>query len=1196
MKIFRRALAAIVLLSIALLAATAVYLTAFLDLNDYRGELERLVKGRTGLTLEIQGDISHSFARQSELSVADVHLSAADGTIAVVDRLDLALELLPLVGLDLRISRLDAHLRELNLRRDREGRLNLAGTGPDSEHARNAPEPLRLPVDTVELRDITIEVADGAFHDAVSGNRAKIKDARLELSRLPVVADHRLVVDHPALVADYEYGGQISVAGVAINQTEVSDLNLAFDNAHGSIAINDFAARVQRTDTRGSASSLALSATGSSQIKIEFEPSGGGVEPSWRPPKSLMLGSAELQLPDLQFQAPSGQALGTKSVQLQVKNLPLVVNGSIVGQKGDLGAVHGSDGLLVSAVVGPLQAPLISASSLQATLKNANGKIALEGQAKQARATVSAGQDQAAANHTARFDLTAKGSLNVAEESQADGRSPRALTLESASVTVPELRLEHPDGTTSLSRALVLTATEVPLLVGGELPVTTAGLGTVLLGTTFKAGLTADSLDSPWAASGPINLSVDNANGRIKVAAKADKTTFAIDKASGGEHRHYEIALDVTGSADLEVGGGAGAAEATDALLDSLTLREATLQAPEIHVDQGRGEPIRGSKLRLDVNGLPLIAGGRWLGAGSDTDHVVANTTFDARLRADGIEAVGVEIKPLDVALHNAKGKIAVEAHSLKGSHGSELAFDLTGNAKLASRGGRRTAGSTFPLSNVTLEQIDLSIAQLELESAGLQAQGVKLRGGGFPVAVGGDIFGRSRRIDRILAVSTFELSASGDRAKLPDAQIEHFDLSVNNRRGQLDLDAAQLSVQMSLPATDRVGQMAASFDLSGTAKLATKPGPRQAPGFAAFESVELETGDFYSNLVRVSVPHEGEATIHGAALKASRLPLMVGSTLFDPLLQHHDSHLRDGMMLALQGKRFEYQQAKVESVAAEFTGKRGGVDLKRFKLTSLGSTIEGSGSLQLDRRPLAWSIQLEHPELAVGPLLSILDTKQQFEGTTDLDLRLSAVGLTQSEILSSLTGSVDLFGHDMTITGIDLDRALREFASTQRVGLLDVGAMAVAGPLGILVTKGNDYWTLKRGSYSSGTSKVPALSLAVNFDQGLAKLEDVAFSTTAHRVAFRGGIRLSNQSFEQFQVATVAPNGCANYREAVYGTLAKPQISKASVTVQSVVNPLLSIVTTATRTLDIQCLDPFYQGRVPAPPKQVKEFNKLLK
>ena len=130
---------------IAVIAVALAYLQ-FADLSGHRGLVERLASGALGRELRIAGDFSPDVGLTTRLVATDVTLANPPWTLepamVAVERIDLSLELLPLLFGKVRIPELTLDGARVWLESDAEGRANWRfNAGPnDDEASRRAPD------------------------------------------------------------------------------------------------------------------------------------------------------------------------------------------------------------------------------------------------------------------------------------------------------------------------------------------------------------------------------------------------------------------------------------------------------------------------------------------------------------------------------------------------------------------------------------------------------------------------------------------------------------------------------------------------------------------------------------------------------------------------------------------------------------------------------------------------------------------------------------------------------------------------------------------------------------------------------------------------------------------------------------------------------------------------------------------------
>ena len=120
-----------------------------------------------------------------------------------------------------------------------------------------------------------------------------------------------------------------------------------------------------------------------------------------------------------------------------------------------------------------------------------------------------------------------------------------------------------------------------------------------------------------------------------------------------------------------------------------------------------------------------------------------------------------------------------------------------------------------------------------------------------------------------------------------------------------------------------------------------------------------------------------------------------------------------------------------------------------------------------------------------------------------DIEGDLTMRGTHTAALARSASGQVSLRGRDLVLHGVDLDETIARFESSQSFQLVDLGAVFIAGPFGMLATQGYRFGSLAMSP--EGESEVRALVSDWTIDNGVATARDVALATDRHRIAARG-------------------------------------------------------------------------------------------
>jgi AsmA protein len=262
--------------------------------------------------------------------------------------------------------------------------------------------------------------------------------------------------------------------------------------------------------------------------------------------------------------------------------------------------------------------------------------------------------------------------------------------------------------------------------------------------------------------------------------------------------------------------------------------------------------------------------------------------------------------------------------------------------------------------------------------------------------------------------------------------------------------------------------------------------------------------------------------------------------------------------------------------------GKNGVFDLKPVTMRVFGA--QGSGSIQADFSgavPL-YHIRYSLPQFRIEEFFKSLSPQKVAEGPMDFSANLSMRGTTVNEMRQTVEGQISLRGKNLTLNGYDLDREFSRFESSQNFNLVDVGAFFLAGPVGLVVTKGYNFASIFQGS--GGHSEIRALVSDWKVERGVARAQDVAMATNENRVALHGALDFVNERFEHLTVALIDAKGCATVRQKIHGPFQKPVVEKPSI-LKSLTGPVFKLLKKGRELFSDGECEVFYAGSV-APPK----------
>lgn len=205
----------------------------------------------------------------------------------------------------------------------------------------------------------------------------------------------------------------------------------------------------------------------------------------------------------------------------------------------------------------------------------------------------------------------------------------------------------------------------------------------------------------------------------------------------------------------------------------------------------------------------------------------------------------------------------------------------------------------------------------------------------------------------------------------------------------------------------------------------------------------------------------------------------------------------------------------------------------------------QGLGSLRADftgtePRYQAW---LELKRFQLEAFMASLLTDEKSQGVLDFSASWDTRGWDRSALVRALHGEIRLHGTDLTVSGVDLDTAFDRYEASQRFSLVDVGAVLLVGPAGLVLSKGLDFARVLQGA--DGQSALRILVSEWTVKDGVMQARDVAIATRRHRLAMQGRIDLAGARYDTLRVALIDARGCVKVQQTIRGSFSRPVVDK---------------------------------------------------
>lgn len=174
---------------------------------------------------------------------------------------------------------------------------------------------------------------------------------------------------------------------------------------------------------------------------------------------------------------------------------------------------------------------------------------------------------------------------------------------------------------------------------------------------------------------------------------------------------------------------------------------------------------------------------------------------------------------------------------------------------------------------------------------------------------------------------------------------------------------------------------------------------------------------------------------------------------------------------------------------------------------------------------------------------------KKFMSGEINYTLDLRASGSEWKNIKRSISGNIEINADSTFLYGIEIDDVISKFKQSQNFNLTDLGAVLVAGPLGLAVTKGSDFVSLARINFDSTKfTKINKLYLKWKLENHQLITQDVAVATKFNRIAFDGSIDLLEKSIPGLTISVVDKNGCSLMDQKLFGKFGSLEAGKLNI------------------------------------------------
>jgi len=173
---------------VALVIVALVVIPMFVDVQEYKPEIEKKVSEMTGRTFTINGDLKLSLFPWVGLAFSDLHLGNPPGfkekDLLSIESFEAKVRLIPLISKHIQVKRFIVEGLRLVLEKNKSGQANWEGLGkPSPETVPETPEEKgeALSIEGLAVGEFALKKGSILWIDDVKGERKEISDVTLQM-------------------------------------------------------------------------------------------------------------------------------------------------------------------------------------------------------------------------------------------------------------------------------------------------------------------------------------------------------------------------------------------------------------------------------------------------------------------------------------------------------------------------------------------------------------------------------------------------------------------------------------------------------------------------------------------------------------------------------------------------------------------------------------------------------------------------------------------------------------------------------------------------------------------------------------------------------------------------------------------------------------------------------------------------------
>lgn len=325
-----------------------------------------------------------------------------------------------------------------------------------------------------------------------------------------------------------------------------------------------------------------------------------------------------------------------------------------------------------------------------------------------------------------------------------------------------------------------------------------------------------------------------------------------------------------------------------------------------------------------------------------------------------------------------------------------------------------------------------------------------------------------------------------------------------------------------------------AGMDLiTGTTKLSASLVPRP------FDILSI---GLFANQIHLQAP--GSRSIH-----ADEVSIQIDSLLFN----HPKEDRGITGLLAGAGKAsiktLKFPSFAVDNIQSMVHGFNDTLQMHFACVTQKSKSEQGVLQIDFTGKSTTYDLSYRVEEADLGTYVQEYFHKKLMDGKLNYQVQLKTEGNDLTSLRQNAVGTIEISSDSVTLYGIDVDDVLKRYRRSQNFNLTDLGAVLVAGPIGLAVTKGTSFVSLATVKLNEAHhTQVDTLYARWNLDKLQLQSADVAFATSLNRIAIQGHVDFANSTIPGLTIAVVDKMGCSLMDQKLSGSFSNVEVGKLNI------------------------------------------------